>query len=105
MFGFSRQALYQQQVLLPLRLNLNKKKESSLRSTVLKMKFTYIITRIIISVQESMGIISDLDGAKVQMGELWNYICSQRKEQQYNDYKGVSITPERIAALKSLIKA
>lgn len=56
------------------------------------------------SIQESTNIISDLDGAKVQMGKLWNYIRDQRKEQQYNDYKGVAITAERFASLKSLIR-
>jgi len=56
------------------------------------------------SVKESMDIISDLDGAKVQMRELWNYIRNQRSQQQYNDYKGVAITAERFTLLKSLIR-
>jgi hypothetical protein len=47
-----------------------------------------------------MRIICDFDCSKVQMGELVKYIRRQRKEQLYNDYNGVPITPERIDALK-----
>lgn len=31
------------------------------------------------------------------------YIGDQRRQQQYNDYSGVAITPEQITALKAVI--
>lgn len=57
------------------------------------------------TIEESMTVIIDLKRAKIQMGELVKYIGKQRKEQQYNDYQGVKITPERIYALKVIIVA
>lgn len=50
-----------------------------------------------------MAIISDFNCSKVQMGELVKYIGKQRKEQQYNYYEGVRITPQNIDALKAII--
>jgi len=40
---------------------------------------------------------------RYRWGELVKYIGKQRMEQQYNDYKGVRITPERVDALKAII--
>lgn len=57
------------------------------------------------SVQESMAIIDGLNQSKVIMKELVAYIGQQRKQQKYNDYKGVLITPQRIDLLKSIIAA
>lgn len=48
------------------------------------------------SVQESMVIIDALNHSKVSMKELVTFIGHQRKQQQYNDYTGVTITPERV---------
>ncbi|QEE50697.1 hypothetical protein FUA48_14255 [Flavobacterium alkalisoli] len=55
------------------------------------------------TIEESMTIICDFDFSKMQMSELVKYIGKQRKEQQYNDYNGVRITPEHIDALKTII--
>ncbi|MGQ2985376.1 hypothetical protein [Flavobacterium sp.] len=57
------------------------------------------------SVQESMAIIDGLNKAKVSMKELVMYIGHQRKQQLYNDYSGVPITPERINLLRNIIAA
>ncbi|MGQ2985360.1 BT4734/BF3469 family protein [Flavobacterium sp.] len=57
------------------------------------------------SVQESMVIIDGLNRAKVSMKELVTYIGHQRKEQQYNDYSGVPITPEQVNLLRNIIAA
>jgi hypothetical protein len=55
------------------------------------------------SVHESMVIIDGLNRSKVSMKELVTYISYQRKQQKYNDYTGVSITPERVNLLKNMI--
>lgn len=55
------------------------------------------------SVQESMTIIDGLNRSKVSMKELVTYIGYQRKQQKYNDYTGVPITPERVNLLKNMI--
>lgn len=57
------------------------------------------------SVQESMAIIDGLNQSKVSMKELVTYIGHQRKQQQYNDYIGVAITPERVNLLRNIIVA
>ncbi|MNW07145.1 hypothetical protein D3C71_2036950 [compost metagenome] len=57
------------------------------------------------TVEESMHIIYDLDSSNIMMWEFVQYIGKQRKEQQYNDYQGVPITPERIGALMAIITA
>lgn len=57
------------------------------------------------SVEESMSIIDGLNQSSVSMRELVTYIGYQRKQQKYNDYKGVAITPERVNLLKGMIAA
>lgn len=55
------------------------------------------------SIPESMVIIDGLNSSKVLMRELVTYIGYQRKQQVYNDYQGVEITPEMINQLKAMI--
>lgn len=62
-----------------------------------------VLPSISFTIDESMTIIADLDCGTVLMGELVKYIGKQRKEQQYNDYKGVPITPDRIHLLRNAI--
>ena len=64
-----------------------------------------ILPTISFNVKETMAVITNFDCAKVLMRELVQYIGMQRREQKYNDYKGVPITPERIGALKAIIAA
>ncbi len=56
------------------------------------------------TIQESTEIIHGLDKSKATLQELVEYIGNQRRQQQYNDYKGVASTPEHIAALKAIIR-
>ena len=54
--------------------------------------------------KESVDIIHGLGKSKSTLQELVQYIGGQRKQQQYNNYKGVVITPEYITALKAMIR-
>lgn len=54
--------------------------------------------------KESVDIIHGLDKSKATLQELVQYIVGQRKQQQYIDYTGVTITPEHIAVLKAMIR-
>jgi hypothetical protein len=51
-----------------------------------------------------MDVIHGLDKSKATLQELVEYIADQRRQQQYNDYIGVAITPEHITALKAMIR-
>lgn len=56
------------------------------------------------TIQESTEIIHGLNKSQATLKELVEYIGDQRRQQQYNDYTGVPITPEHIAALKGMIR-
>jgi len=64
-----------------------------------------VLPTISFSIEESASIIFDINRGKVLMSELLQYIGKQRREQQYNDYKGVPITPQHIGALRAIIAA
>ena len=49
-------------------------------------------------------IIHGINKSEATLQELVEYIAHQRRQQQYNDYKGVAITPEHITALKAMIR-
>jgi len=51
-----------------------------------------------------MDIISGLDRSIVQMKELVGYIGYQRKQQQYNDCKGVAIRAEHVNMLRDMVR-
>jgi hypothetical protein len=89
--------------------------EAALKSTEQAVKSTFMLDEEVnlydllpalsFTIQESMAIITDLDHSKVSIKELVAYIGHQRKQQKYNDYTGVSITPERVNLLKNIIAA
>lgn len=56
-------------------------------------------------VGESMAIIFDLNGSRIQMKDLVTYIGRCSKAQRYNDYTGVAITQTCIDKLKCMIAA
>lgn len=56
------------------------------------------------TVKESMEIIHGINKSQTTLKELVEYIADQRRQQQYNDYKGFAITPEHITALKAMIR-
>ncbi len=56
------------------------------------------------TIQESTELIHGLDKSQATLQELVEYIADQRRQQQYNDYTGVAITPEHITALKNMIR-
>jgi len=62
-----------------------------------------VLPSIGLTAQESMIVIHDFNGSKIKMKELVLYINKQKREQIYNDYKGVSITPTRIDKLRHMV--
>lgn len=68
-----------------------------------KINLYEVLPTLSFTIEESMAIKCGFDCSNIQMSELVMYIGKQRKEQKYNDYKGVPITPEHIDALKAII--
>jgi hypothetical protein len=56
------------------------------------------------TIRESSQIISGINTAKITLKELVEYIGIQRRQQHYDDYKGIAITPEHITALKAVMR-
>ncbi|MFY0482444.1 hypothetical protein ACI6PS_07535 [Flavobacterium sp. PLA-1-15] len=56
-----------------------------------------------LTVKESMMVIHDFNCSKIRVKDLVLYIGKQRKEQVYNDYKGVSITQTLVNRLKNMV--
>jgi hypothetical protein len=54
--------------------------------------------------EDTMTIIYDIDYSSVTMSELVKYIAKSAREQKYNDYKGVPITQQVVANLRSIVK-
>lgn len=52
----------------------------------------------------TMAIIYEIDYSRIAKNELVKYIAKQAGDQKYNVYKGVSITHQVIAKLKSIVK-
>jgi hypothetical protein len=64
----------------------------------------YVLPILGFTIQESTEIIHGIRKSKATLKELVQYIGDQRKQQQYNDYTDVVITPEHITALKAVIR-
>jgi hypothetical protein len=54
--------------------------------------------------EDTMTIVYDIDYSNITMNELVQYIAKQAREQKYNDYKGVAITQQVVANLRSIVK-
>lgn len=52
---------------------------------------------------DTMKVIYDIDRSQITMKELVQYISKQSREQNYNHYQGLAITPQIVANLKSIV--